>query len=38
MIHLATIYGIETWWMRMADEKDLRSLARKISSKIFGHD
>jgi molybdopterin converting factor small subunit len=36
LIHLATIYGVETWWMKVTDEEDLRSLARRILRKIFG--
>jgi hypothetical protein len=36
LIHSATIYGVETWWLTVADEKDLRSLARRILRKIFG--
>jgi hypothetical protein len=22
LIHIATIYGVETWWLTVADEKD----------------
>jgi hypothetical protein len=36
LIHFATIYGVETWWMTVANEKNLRSLARRILRKIFG--
>ena len=36
LTHLATVHGIETWWLTMADKNDPSSLERRILRKIFG--
>jgi hypothetical protein len=35
LIHIATIYGVETWWLTVADEKDPYSIMHEL---IEGHE